>query len=59
MSSFYSYDDYKNMKAMIKGIQESQIKPGLKKMVNECWQAYESKMYKDAVRIPLFFHAKL
>ena len=45
MSSFYSYDDYKNMKAMIKGIQESQIKPGLKKMVNECWQAYESKMY--------------
>ena len=45
MADFYSFDDYRNMKAMIKGIQESQIKPGLIKMVNECWQAFKNKMY--------------
>lgn len=37
MADFYSYDDQRNMKSMIKGIQESKIKPGLLKIVNECW----------------------
>ena len=45
MTDFYSFDNYRNMKAMIKGIQESQIKPGLVKMISECWQAFESKLY--------------
>lgn len=30
MEQFYAYDDYRNMKAMLKGIQESKIKEGLK-----------------------------
>ena len=29
----------------IKGIQESKIKAGLIKVVNECWNAFNSKMY--------------
>ena len=29
MKSFYSYDNYRNMKTMIKGITESKIKAGL------------------------------
>ncbi len=45
MEQFYAYDDYRNMKAMLKGIQESKIKEGLKKLVNECWNAFNSKMY--------------
>lgn len=45
MEQFYVYDDYRNMKAMIKGIQESKIKAGLKKLVNECWNAFNGKMY--------------
>ena len=45
MADFYSYDDQRNMKSMIKGIQESKIKPGLLKMVNECWQAFSAKLY--------------
>lgn len=45
MEQFYAYDDYRNMKAMIKGIQESKIKVGLKKLVNECWNAFNVKMY--------------
>ena len=45
MEQFYTYDDYRNMKAMIKGIQESKIKAGLIKLVNECWNAFNSKMY--------------
>ena len=45
MADFYSFDNYRNMKAMIKGIQESKIKPGLVKMIIECWQAFESKLY--------------
>lgn len=45
MADFYSYDDQRNMKSMIKGIQESKIKPGLLKMVNKCWQAFSVKLY--------------
>lgn len=45
MEQFYAYDDYRNMKAMLKEIQESKIKEGLKKLVNECWNAFNSKMY--------------
>ena len=45
MEQFYAYDDYRNMKAMLKEIQESKIKEGLKKLVNECWSAFNSKMY--------------
>lgn len=45
MEQFYTYDDYRNMKAMTKGIQESKIKAGLIKLVNECWNAFNSKMY--------------
>lgn len=45
MEQFYAYNDYRNMKAMIKGIQESKIKVGLKKMVIECWNAFNGKMY--------------
>lgn len=45
MEQFYAYDDYRNMKAMLKGIQESKIKEGLKKLVNECWNVFNSKMY--------------
>lgn len=45
MEQLYAYDDYRNMKTMIKGIQESKIKEGLKKLINECWNAFNSKMY--------------
>ena len=45
MQLFYSYDDYRHMKAMIKEIQEAKIKAGLIKLVTECWSAYNSKMY--------------
>lgn len=45
MEQFYAYGDYRNMKAMIEGIQESKIKAGLKKMVTECWNAFNGKMY--------------
>lgn len=45
MEQFYTYDDYRNMKAMINGIQESRIKAGLMKLVNECWDAFNSKKY--------------
>ena len=45
MEQFYSYDDYRNMKSMIKGIQESKIKEGLIKLVTECWSAFNTKMY--------------
>lgn len=45
MKQFYSYDDYRNMKAMIKGIKESKIKVGLIKLVTECWSAFNTKMY--------------
>ncbi len=45
MKMFYSFDDYKNMKSMIDGIQKSKIKPGLIKLVNECWQAFQTKTF--------------
>ena len=45
MESFYSTNDYKNMKDMIIGIQESKIKPGLIKLTTECWQAFLEKSY--------------
>ncbi len=45
MEQFYSYDNYRNMKAMIKGIKESKIKEGLIKLVTECWSAFNTKMY--------------
>lgn len=45
MEQFYTCYDYRNMKAMIKGIQKSKIKAGLIKVVNECWNAFNSKMY--------------
>lgn len=45
MQQFYSYDDYRHMKAMIKEIQEAKIKAGLIKLVTECWNAYNLKMY--------------
>lgn len=45
MKSFYSYDNYRNMKAMIKGITESKIKTGLVRLVNESWSAFNAKMY--------------
>lgn len=45
MKSFYSYDNYRNMKAMINGITESKIKAGLVRLVNESWSAFNAKMY--------------
>ena len=45
MEEFYCFDDYRNMKVMIKGIQESKIKEGLKKLLTECWDAFQSGMY--------------
>lgn len=45
MEQFYTYDNYRNMKTMVKGIRESEIKAGLVKLVNECWNAFNNKMY--------------
>lgn len=45
MEQFYTYDDYQNMKDIINGIQESKIKAGLIKLVNECWYAFSNKKY--------------
>ena len=45
MTGFYSYDDCRNMKNMITGIQQSKISSGLVKMITECWQAFQNRMY--------------
>lgn len=43
--TYFTQDDYKFTKAMIQEILEEPISPGLKKMVNECWTAFNSKLY--------------
>lgn len=45
MEQFYSHDDYRNMENMIGEIQESKIKDGLIKLINECWWAFKAQKY--------------
>lgn len=46
MTAFYSYDDYRNIKNIIIGIQQSKINAGLVKMTAECWQAFQYRMFR-------------
>lgn len=45
MQMFYSCDEYRNMKNMIKGIRESHVREPLRKIVEECWIAFQNKTY--------------
>ena len=45
MTEFYTYDNYRNMRKMIAGIQQSKINTGLVKMITQCWQAFQEKLY--------------
>lgn len=42
---YFCQDQYAVMKTMISHIQNSSIKSGLKKMVNECWTSFQNKLY--------------
>jgi len=42
---YFTYNDYKHTKAMIDNILDTPISDGLKKMIRECWMAFQSKLY--------------
>lgn len=45
LKQFFSYDSYTVMKKMIDSIMSSKIKPGLKKMLSECWESFNNGHY--------------
>ena len=45
MQMVYSCDEYKNIKNMIKGIRESHVREPLRKIVEECWIAFQNETY--------------
>ena len=45
LREYFTCNDYKVTKKMIDGILQSKIREGLKKLVNECWNAFQNKLY--------------
>lgn len=42
---FYMDNDFDKLKKLIQNVNNSAIKPGLKKLTNECWDAFQSQLY--------------
>lgn len=42
---YFTQDDYKFTRKMIENILDAPISEGLKKMVRECWTAFQNKLY--------------
>lgn len=42
---YFTEEDYAHTKEMIESIKNSNIKDGLKKLVEECWKAFSSRLY--------------
>lgn len=42
---YFTQDDYKITRKMIENILDAPISEGLKKMVRECWTAFQNKLY--------------
>lgn len=42
---FYTTENYQKIKDMVAAIKNSPIKEGLKTLLDQCWQAYQSKLY--------------
>lgn len=42
---YFTHEDYKYTRRMIKNILDAPISEGLKKMVRECWTAFQNRLY--------------
>ena len=42
---FFTTESYRKTKDMVVAAKSSQIKEGLKKLLDQCWQAFQSKLY--------------
>ena len=42
---FFTTEDFQKTKDMVNGIKASPIKEGLKNLTDQCWQAFQNKLY--------------
>ena len=42
---FFTIEDFQKTKDMVNGIKASPIKEGLKNLTDQCWQAFQNKLY--------------
>lgn len=45
MKWFFTTEDFQKTKDMVNGIKASPIKEGLKNLTDQCWQAFQNKLY--------------
>lgn len=45
LKCFFTTEDFQKTKDMVNGIKASPIKEGLKNLTDQCWQAFQNKLY--------------